>query len=185
MSKLVIGPGRLSFPALFQPQRAEFGGKYAVTLLLPPDYDTKPLVKAMEEAAVEKWGADKSKWPKPFWGPKQVIRDCSEKAGLAGYEAGWKFIGLKSKTQPGVVNASLEKVTDEKEAYAGRWIRVTAKAYAYDTVTKGVGLGLQNVQLLKHDAAFSGAGRPQDDFDAMAEDLGAAPAMAGGSDWDD
>lgn len=184
MSKLVIGPGRLSFPALFHAQRPEFGGKFAATILLPPDYDVKPLVKAMEEAAVEKWGADKAKWPKPFWGPKQVIRDAGEKAGLAGYLPGWKFIGLKSKTQPGIVNGMLEKVTDEKEAYAGRWIRVTARAYAYDTVTKGVGLGLQNVQLLKHDTPFSGAARAEDDFDAIAEDLGAAPAMAGG-DWDD
>ena len=46
---------------------------------------------------------------------------------------------------------------------------------------KGVGFGLQNIQLLKHDQPFSGAGRPQDDFDAMAEDLGARPS----SNWDD
>jgi hypothetical protein len=114
-------------------------------------------------------------------GAKNVIRDAGDKAHLAGYAEGWKFISLKSKSQPGIVNASLEPVTDEREAYAGRWCRVTARAYAYDNVLKGVGFGLQNIQLLKHDQPFSGAGRPQDDFDAMAEDLGAKS----GNDWDD
>ncbi len=182
MTKLTIGPGRLSFPAIFQPQREDMGGKYGITILLPPDYDTKPLVEALNAAAAEKFGPDKAKWPKNMNGPKQVIRDAGDKAHLAGYEPGWKFISMKSKTQPGVVNANLEKVTDEKEAYAGRWVRVTARAYAYDNVLKGVGLGLQNIQLLKHDTPFSGAARAEDDFDAMAEDLGAVSSPSG---WDD
>mgnify|MGYP003331371401 FL=1 len=172
MSKLIIGPGRLSFPAIFQPQREDMGGKYGLTILLPPDFDLKPVAKALEEAAIEKWGQDKSKWPKNMNGPKQVIRDAGEKAHLAGYIDGWKFISLKSRAQPGVVNGTLEPVTDEKECYPGRWVRVTARAYAYDNVLKGVGLGLQNVQVLRHDQPFSGAGRPQDDFDVIAEELG-------------
>lgn len=183
MSKLVIGPARLSFPALFRPQSEDMGGKYGVTLLLPPDYDTKPLEQALEAAAIEKWGPDKAKWPKAkFNGPKSVIRDAAEKSHLAGYEPGWKFISLKSKSMPGVIDANKEKVEDEKAAYAGRWARVTARAYAYDNVLKGVGFGLGNVQLLKHDAAFSGAGRAEDDFDEYAEDLGAEPSK---NDWDD
>ena len=187
MSKLTIGPGRLSFPAIFHPQREDMGGRYGLTILLPPDYDTKPLMKALEDAATEKWGPDKAKWPKGnFNGPKQVIRSAEDKAHLTGYEPGWKFISLKSKTQPGCVNAATDPVTDEKEAYAGRWCRVTARAFAYDNVLKGVGFGLQNVQLLKHDSAFSGAGRAQDDFDVIAEEIGAAPSgVSLDTTWDD
>ena len=181
MSKLTIGPGRLSFPAIFEPNSADMGGKYALTILLPPDYDCKPLFAALEAAATEKWGADKAKWPKNMNGPKSVIRDAGEKSHLAGYEPGWKFIALKSKAQPGIVGPLREQITDPKEAYAGRWVRVTARAFAYDNVLKGVGFGLQNVQLLKHDSAFSGAGRAQDDFDDFAEELGAGKS----SDWDD
>jgi hypothetical protein len=180
MTKLTIGPGRLSFPAIFEPNREDMGGKYAITILLPPDYDTKPIFAALEEAAAEKWGADKSKWPKNMNGPKSVIRDAGDKSHLAGYEPGWKFIAMKSKSQPGCVNAVREPVTDPKEAYAGRWCRVTARAFAYDNVLKGVGLGLQNIQLLSHDSAFSGAGRPQDDFDDFAEEMGAGKS----TDWD-
>lgn len=172
MSNLIIGPGRLSFPALFQPMSADMGGKYGMTLLLPPDYDTKPLVSALDEAAVKKWGEDKSKWPKKMNGPKQVIRDAVEKAHLAGYEAGWKFIALKSQTKPNVVGPDLSDILDASEAYAGRWVRVSARAYAYDNVLKGVGFGLQNVQLLKHDDKFGGSGPAKNDFDPIAEEVG-------------
>ena len=183
MTKIIIGPGRLSFPSIFTPMKEEFGGKYGITLLLPPDYDFKPLVAALEAAGAEKWGPDKSKWPKGnFNGPKQVIRDAVDKAHLAGYEPGWKFIGLKNKEQPGVISASLDAVNDPKEAYAGRWVRVSARAFAYDHLTKGVGFALSNIQLLQHDKPFSsGGGRPQDDFDAQAEELGSVSA----SSWDD
>lgn len=177
MSKLLIGPGRLSFPALFQPQREEMGGKYAVTLLLPPSYDVAPIKKALTAVLEEKFGADKKKWPSKLLGPDTVVKDCSTKAHISGYEPGWKFLVLKSKTQPGIVDASLEKVTDEKAVYAGRWARVSCMPYAYDNVMKGCGLGLQNVQLLQHDSPFGGGGRPTDDFDAIAEDLG-DPAWA-------
>lgn len=180
--KLIIGPGRLSFPALFEPARNQDGSpgdKYQLTILLPPDYDTAPLVKALADAAVEKWGADKSKWPKGLRGPKEVIRDAADKSHLAGYADGWKFISLKSKNKPGIVDAMKADVTDPREVYAGRWARVSARAYAYDNVLKGVGFALGNVQLLQHDAPFSGGGRAQDDFDAVAESLGAS------SDWQD
>jgi len=183
MTKLTIGPGRLSFPAVFEPQTGDMGGKYGLTILLPPDYDTTGLVKALEDAGIEKWGPDKAKWPKGnFFGPSKVIRPCEEKAHWAGYSPGWKFISLKSKTQPGVVDAATNPVLDPKEVYPGRWIRVTARAFAYENKAKGVGFGLQNIQLLRHDTAFGGAGRAEDDFDAMAEELGHTPKS---SEWDD
>lgn len=179
--KLVIGPGRLSFPALYQPMSEDMGGKYGMTLLLPPDFDLKPIKKALEAAAMEKWGSDKAKWPKSkFNGPDSVIRKCEEKSHLSGYLPGWHFISLKSKDKPGVVDATRDRVEDPKQAYAGRWVRVAARAYAYDNVLKGVGLGLNNVQLLTHDDKFGGAGRPEDDFDEFAVELGADS----GTNWD-
>lgn len=173
--KLIIGPGRLSFPALFTPQTDDSGNtKYGLTLLLPPDFDTKPLEKALHDAAVEKWGPDKAKWPKKMNFIKEVIRDADEKSNLGGYETGWKFISMRSKNAPGIVDAVRQKVQDEREVYAGRWARVTARAFAYENKTKGVGFGLQNVQLLKHDKPFGGAGPAENDFDDFAEELGGA-----------
>lgn len=178
MKKLIIGPGRISFPFLFKEQPPEFGGKYAMTLLLPPTLDTSLIVKALTQAAVEKFGPDKKKWPKGMILPEAVIKNAENKSHITGYEPGWKFISLKSKIKPSVVDASLAKVEDEKEAYAGRWARVSASAYAFDTILKGVGLGLHNVQLMKHDTPFSAASKPSVDFDAIAEEVGSAD-----SDW--
>lgn len=178
MKKLIIGPGRLSFPFLFQPQPAEYGGKFAATLLLPPSVDTKLIAKALTDAAIEKWGPDKKKWPKGV-NIDNVIRNAEDKSHLNGYEPGWKFVSLKSKQKPSIVSASLEPVEDEKAVYPGRWARVSASAYAYDNVLKGVGLGLHNVQLLQHDTPLSGSGgNAKNDFDIIAEELGSEEMVA-------
>lgn len=186
--KMIIGPGRLSFPRVFKPNDEQYGGKYSTTLLLPPDFDFAPLKAAMVKVASEKWGPDKAKWPKNLRGPAQVIRDCAEKAHLTGYEPGWHFITASSGDQPGVVNGALEDVTDEREVYAGRWALLSINVYAYDNVTKGVGLGLQNIQVRKHDDAFSGRARAKDEFEEYYDDMAgerAGGAAAGGGSGDD
>ena len=171
MAKLLIGPGRLSFPKLFEPNSEEYGGKYGCTILLPPGYDFQPIRDALEAAAVEQWGEDKKKWPKMRTTPATIIKKAEEKE-LAGYEPGWFFINVSAKDRPGVVNGSLEDVTDPTEAYAGRWCMLSVNAYAWDNkFGKGVSLGLNNVQLRKHDDPFSGKGPAKNDFEEFAEEL--------------
>lgn len=173
--KVVIGPGRFSFPFLFEPQATESGDKYSVTLLLPPGTDTKPLLDAMIACAKEAWGPDRAKWAKKARMPEDVIRDASEK-NLAGYEEGWKFISATSKQQPGVVDANKDTVTDPAAVYAGRWGRVNVTPYAYAAKGNvGIGLGLNSVQILKNDTAFGGRGNAKNDFDAWAEDMEEQP----------
>jgi hypothetical protein len=171
-TKFIIGPGKLSFPKLFVPNDKEFGGKYANTLLLPPDYDFGPLKKAMLDVAIAKFGADKTKWPRNMRGPKEVIRPCEEKGHLTGYLPGWHFITASSADQPGIVDSLLAKVTDQREAYPGRWAMMSVNVYAYSNVTHGVSLGLQNVQLRKHDDPFSSRQRAEDEFEEMMDDVG-------------
>jgi len=169
--KLIIGPGRLSFPHLFEPNAREYGGKYQCTLLLPPDYDFGPLKTALLEAATAKFGPDKSNWPRGMRGPSDIIRKCEEKANLAGYLPGWHFVAASSQDQPGVVDAALAPVTNAREAYPGRWAKMSVNVFAFSNVKHGVSLGLQNVQLTKHDDAFSGRARPEDEFEEMLEDM--------------
>lgn len=169
-ARLQIGPGRLSFPFLFEPQQTESGEKYSVSLLLPPGYDTKPLLAALTECAKEAWGPDRAKWPKKARLPEDVIRDASEK-NSAGYEEGWKFISATSKHRPGVVDANLDDVTDAAAAYAGRWGRVNVTPYPFAAKGNiGVSLGLNSVQILKNDASLGGRGSAKSDFDAWAEE---------------
>lgn len=179
-SKLIIGPVRLSFPWLHAPQPAmEEGGKakYGCVALLPPDYDLKPIIDALNEAAKAKWGPKEADWPRLKYPPSKRIQDCAEKSDLAGYLPGWHFIGLNSETAPNVVDASLQPVTDiKKEAYGGRWARLSANPFAWDTGkgVRGVSLGLNNVQLLAHDEPFAGKPKATDDFDAVMEDINSA-----------
>lgn len=170
-TKFILGPGRLSFPKIFTPNSKEYGGKYQATLLLPPDYDFGPLKKLMLNVAIAKFGADKSKWPRGMRGPSDIIRDCAEKSNLSGYEPGWHFVSAASPDMPGVVDATLAKVTDPRDAYPGRWAKMSVNVFAYSNVKHGVSLGLQNIQLLKHDDAFSSRQRPEDEFEAMYEDM--------------
>lgn len=201
-TKFILGPGRLSFPKLFRPNDKEFGGKYACTLLLPPDYDFSPLKAAMLDVAVKKFGADKSKWPRNMRGPKEIIRPCEDKAGMAGYLPGWHFVTAASADMPGIVDAALAPVKDERDAYPGRWAMMSVNVYAYSNVTHGVSLGLQNVQLRKHDDPFGSRVRAEDEFEAAYEEMqdadnyhndhggansdgGFSDGSQGGGGWDD
>jgi hypothetical protein len=174
--KIHIGPGRLSFPKLFTPNSAEYGGKYATALLLPPTYDFTSLKAALKAAAIEKWGPDPDKWPRGMRGPKDVIKPCEEKSHLAGYLPGWHFITAASKDIPGVVDGQLDEVEDERKAYAGRWAILSVNTYAYDNVSKGVALGLQNVQLRQDDDGFSSRVQAKNEFEAYYEDMKDTPA---------
>jgi hypothetical protein len=192
--KIKIGPGRLSFPKIFTPNAAEFGGKYATTLLLPPTFDLNPLKEALKQAAIEKFGADQAKWPKGMRGPKSVIRPCEEKGHLAGYLPGWHFISAASADMPGVVDGQLRDVTDPKEAYAGRWAIISVNTYGYDNVSKGVALGLQNIQLRQDDDGFSSRVAARNEFEEYYESMGGTESDfkdntkseggSAGGDWD-
>ena len=169
-----IGKGRLSFPHVFEPQETEYGLRYSVTLLLPPDTDLQPIRDALLAAAEEEWGPDPKKWPARMRGPDDVIRPCSEKS-LAGYEPGWHFVAAASKQQPGVVDGLRQTVTDPVAVYAGRWANISCNAFAYSNKSTGVSLGLNNVQLLQHDDAF-GRTSARQDFDDVVDELEAGEA---------
>ena len=170
--RLRIGPGRLSFPNLTTPRETARGDRYGTTLLLPPGYDTSEITKACLELCKKTWGPNPKGWPANARKPEAVVRDAGEKQHLAGYLPGWTFVSLISSEQPGIVGWDpSQPVTNPKEVYAGRWAKVSCRPFVY-SMREGVGvsLGLNNVQLLKHDAAF-GRTAPTQDFDVEAEEL--------------
>ena len=172
-TKVFLGPGRASFPHVFKPQKNDQGeDRYSIAVLLPPTFDIAPLVAALEAAAIKKFGADKSKWPKKMRRPEDVIGDCADKDTYANMPPGWRYVNATSKDQPGVVDAHVKDVLDAKELYPGRWLRVSANAYGYDNKgNKGVTFGLNNIQLLKHDETLAGKPRADREFDEMAAEM--------------
>ncbi len=157
---------RVSFPAIFDPEKFEEGSdpKYAITMLFDKDADLKDL-KRIAKAALE------DKWPDPKKRPKNLripFRDGAEK-DYEGYE-GKIFARASSKMRPGLVDRNLQAIIDPNDFYPGCYARATITAFAYDTKgNRGVAFGLSNVQKLRDGESFSGRVRAEEDFDELPE----------------
>jgi len=169
---------RVSFAYVFRPSKPMAGDenkdpKYTITMLFPKGADLSALKKAAQQAAIDKWGADKV--PK---GLRSPFRDQGEK-DYAGYEAGAIFINATSKQKPGLVDARMNDIIEEKDFYSGCYAHATVRAFAYDNKgNRGVAFGLQNIQKLRDGEPLGGRTRPTDDFQAVA-DAGESSSGAG------
>lgn len=158
-----VGPGRLSFPFVFEMKENDDGNaRYECTLLMPPGFDTKPLLDALEKVAVDEFGPRKE-WPEKLRKPEDVIRTLTKQAktmagrDMDGYLPGWTPVSAAhSKKQPEVYDRDDKLITDDKEVYGGRWGRLVVRPYAYRNKTQGVTLGLHGIRILKHDTKFGG-----------------------------
>jgi hypothetical protein len=189
MGNILTPKFRVSYPNVFKPGKAFQEGqepKYSVVAVFPKGADLSALKKAAEEAMVEKWGADKKKWPKELRSPfrkheERAIEDeaTGKQIFPDGMEAGGIFINLSSKQKPGLVDQNVQEIIVESDFYAGCYARATVRAYAYGgpgtKFTAGVGFGLQNIQKLADGDPMGSRTRPQDDFVPVA---GAASATS-------
>lgn len=183
--KCVTHTFQLSFAKLAKAESFQGGDpKYSITMLFPNNIDlSKPadgqktsMKHAAYAALVEKWGSDKTKWPKNL---RMPFRDGNEKEDLEGY-ADKIFVYASSKKQPGMVNQSLKPILNiEEELYSGCFCRAEVIAFAYDTAgNRGVSFSIQNIQKLSDGTPFSGRKAAQDVFDAV-EDLSADSDLLG------
>lgn len=169
MGNVITPDFRVSFPFAFRPQKAMQEGaepKYSVVMLFKKGENLDALKKAAKEAAVEKWGADQSKWPKNLRLP---FRDQGEKE-FEGYEAGAICVTATSRQKPGLVNAKNEDIINEADFYAGCYARASVRAFAYDKAgNRGVAFGLQNIQKLRDGEPLGGRVKPQDEFEPVSD----------------
>lgn len=171
---------RVSFPAVFQAKSAAEGQepKFSITMLFPKTTDITPLKNAVAAAIREKWGDDKTKWPK---GMRLPFRDGAEK-DYEGY-ADTTFCTASSKMRPGLVARDMTPIISPEEFYGGCYARATIAAFAYDKAgNKGVSWGLRNIQKIKDGEPFSGRSKPEADFEPIPEPEG---GKTGASDLDD
>lgn len=172
-SKQITTPEfRVSFPAVFQARSAAEGqeAKFSITMLFPKTVNIDVLKQAVLEAIIEKWGADKAKWPK---GLRLPFRDGSEK-DYEGYE-NVTFCTASSKMRPGLVDQNVQPIISPEEFYGGCYARATIAAFAYDKAgNKGVSWGLRNIQKVRDGEPFSGRSKPENDFDSIPVPAGSA-----------
>lgn len=173
--KCITPPFRISFPALSKPKAfKDQEAKYSVVALIPDQTDITELKKCARNAIIEKWGEDKTQWPKRL---KTPFHDGNEKPDIVGYDNTVFFTAsAKKENQPGMVDQRLQAVLDvDKTFYAGAWARAEVIAYAYDAAgNRGVGFSLQNLQRLptppgQDDKPFSGRRAAETVFDAVED----------------
>jgi hypothetical protein len=163
---IVTPPGRLSFPAVFKPEKKMEGDtlQYSVTLLFPKTEDIEPIRKLANETFRARW-PDPAKQPK---NPRKPIRDGDEES-WEGYAGHW-FIKAKSLFPPGVVNAKLQKIVSDSELYPGCWVRAQIGAWAYDTKgNTGVSFNLYNLMKVRDDTPFMKREDAEGAFSAYAD----------------
>lgn len=158
---------RVSFPHLHEPAGMEGQEKkYSIVMLFPKDSDMGWAKKALADCMSERFGTDKTKWPK---GLKNPIRDGDDKeTPLAGYE-GHFYLTARTKDKPGCVDQKCNDILDPREElYAGSYARATVAFYYYDKAgNRGIGIALNNVQKLGDGEKFSGKAAAKDDFDSV------------------
>lgn len=193
---------RVSYPNLFtavKVNESDKNAKFGVTALFRVKeteqskklgesvVDIEPLKALCRAVAIEKFGADRSKWPPIGDGAgmlKFPFRLGTEpgKMKMDGYGEGVVFVVLQSVNKPGVVDAFADPSTGRpklieapSDVYPGCYGRGEVNAYYWEFMgKKGISLGLQNFQKIKDGEQFGGRGNAADSFEAI--DPPAAPA---------
>ena len=198
---VVTVPFRVDYPNVFEARRNDMSGKdeYSICAIFPEDADLEPLNNACKQIMVEKFGADRKKWPKHFRLPIRKAEEKEKDGNLPkGYEPGMHFMNMKSKYRPQLVDQDMQDIIDPSDFYRGCWARASVKPYWYEMKgNKGIAFGLQALQKTDDDDSISN--RPDigamfdqverkenekpDDEDPFADTSGEGDA--GGDDMDD
>lgn len=165
---------RASWPKLFKAEKNDLNGKneFSVTAIFPVGADMSGLKAACKEAVKKKFG---DKAPANLRSP---FRKCSEKwkeveengktktvipAGFENGDAIW--MTFKSENRPGVVDANVQDILEERQLYSGCYCIAQVNAGAYDQKgNKGVSLYLNHVQKVADGDPLGNQTKPTDAF---------------------
>jgi hypothetical protein len=180
--RLKLPYGTISYPTLKEPRIVGDATKasYSCVIIFPEDADLSELNAACIAAAEEKWGADRTKKMLAAnalkWPIKSGDQYSAKKPGNEFYE-GKQFVNTKSDEQPGLVgpragpDGKPERMSAD-QFYAGAIVRASVNVYPFDHPQggKGVGVGLNNLQFVKHGPRLDNRRRAEDEFDVIDED---------------
>jgi hypothetical protein len=167
---------RVSFPNLFTPRTyGDNEPKYSVSAIVDKKLTGRDrelmvaLKKAVEKCAIDKFGEAAFQKMRKLGQFKWPFRDGEEK-DLDGYGPGKIFFTLSSKMAPGVIGRNKEPLKEE-DVYAGCYARATVSPYEFDNKSKGVALGLNNLQKVGEGEAFSQRIAAEEDFDEVDDSV--------------
>lgn len=189
-SKIILKNVRLSYANLFEPKAMGTGDnatlKYSTALIIPHDHPQVDKIKEITDAVGKSkfgdgWAAIKrKKHPlRDYWKEYKLARKEAEEEGDDPDEIskpdesvkGAYVLNVASKRQPQIVDKHLQPILDESEIYSGCYVNTSVGGFAYDTDgNKGVGWGLNNVQLVKQGERLGGAPNADEEFDTIDDD---------------
>lgn len=179
---------RVSYPAVFKTKYNDLADKeeYSVQALFPKETtDLKKFKAVIKAAIINKWPKGLNDKVKEKVDDNYPIKDGDEmdKPETAGmwvmnFKANENYQPAVVSTKKDAETGEFVKLVSEKEFYGGCWARATINAYAYEIKTQngkgvanaGVNLGLGNLQKLRDDEKFGGAGfNTEEDFSDIVE----------------
>lgn len=165
---------RISFPALFEPKENPSGAlKYSCSLLIPKtdvagvEEFRKAIAKATNLGKEKFW---KGKVPKFRYEP---LRDGDEELASGEKEgkeyAGHYFVNCSSNDPPGVVGRDAKPLMNQKDIYAGCYVRADINPFPYsNSGNNGIGWGLNNIMLVRDGERLDGRQKAEDAFASFA-----------------
>ena len=172
MAKVVLRNVRLSYAHVLEPvpKLSGDGEEYNCSLIIEPSNPSlAELEAALKADAIAKFGPKAEtqlgktlKWP---------IRDANEEGKDDPAYVDKKFLNVRSKRAPQIVDRQLMPIIDDSEVYSGCYANVSVSTFAYDAGgSKGVSAGLNNIQVTRKGERLAGAADAADDFDVMDDD---------------
>lgn len=184
-ARVVLPPALGSYVTIFQPRAVNEGDKekYSISLLWEKAGSEKVLAelnRLVEQVAIQKFGPDAPKLLKNGK-LRHPLRDGDVDRDDDPTYAGKVFLNANSERQPGIVDAKLNPVFEESEAYSGCTFRASVALFPYEAKgNKGVGVGLNNLQVVKKGERIDGRRAAADEFAEFAEDGGGEGEAAKG-----
>jgi len=173
------------YVTLAKPRAVEVGKEpeYSIALLWPKTTDISDIRKAIEEAAVSKFGPAAprllgTKLKTPLKDGNTKVNDEGEVDPI--YKDKW-FVNARSKQRVPIVGVDLQPV-DPSEVYSGCYFHAQLRFYPFDWnkgQSRGVGCGLQNIMLVGRGKRIDGRETAEQAFKDFV------PEVSEGDDLDD
>lgn len=170
--KLISCPVRLSYPSIFDPRENDQGQEvWETDALVRPDKEGKAFLGKLQDAlyeVMEKHFGPEDEWPRGRndYEPRDKIKYLDpDKLPSSSVNEDWSKFTARSYSPVGIVDADRNEVLNKREAYGGRWARLSLTVTVYDNKSKGPAIYLNNVQLLDNDESFGGRPRAEQEFD--------------------
>lgn len=185
--KFTTPPGVLSYPNLFAPRPnrlkpdapAKFGCVVVFDAEAQATKEWKDLVAEVKRLALEKFGIEQKQpdgstkriLPRTAKNPIKRGEDKLTQAGdrVDGYGDGTLFFSATSTRRPAVVGLEFEPL-QAADLYPGCLVRISVAPFAYDAEgSKGIAMGLRNVQKVGDGERLGGSSNPEEDFGAPSQ----------------